>query len=637
MTALRPSVLRPSSALLPLLALASQGCIEGSIKENEDPVVTPEPNILVDPPAIGFPATAVGEELIADFSVTNVGDGALDVYDLAVVAGAGTFHLLDGGQLLEFTLGPGDSRDFQVAFRPVEGSEVFGAIVADSNDPDGDDSTVDLYGEGLLPDILVEPSSLVFSELPLGGTETMSYTVSNVGNAPLHVTDMVLGANHPAFSLSWNGTPFDLAPGEFVNFDATFTSQGNDIAQDQVQVLSNDPDGENSTVDLEGTGLGPDLLITPATYDFGQAFVPCGDTVELTLENVGGDDLTISDATYDSPGGSMTFVPSFSLPLTLAPGESRVVSVDFMPTLAGGDMGTLSVTSNDPDGVETADQLGEGVWQGSTTESFDTPEAPPVDVLITIDQSCSMASDNTDDVEDGFPAFVQELQNVADWQLLLVTNPTTGCGTSGVLDNTVANVESILVNNAFNPAHDDNTGANRTEALLELADVALSKTGPGACNDGFLRPGALLHIVTISDEPEQSGIGAASWVNVLGGYATDPSLLKISGVLDLNDSCGTGPDGYLDAVNQTGGASLDICDPSWGTQFSDIGSSVLLGVPNYPLASQADPYTIVVTVNGTPTYDFIYDPLAQSVTIQSPTIGEGDTVDVTYNIPATCP
>lgn len=627
-----------STFALPLVVLASQACIESGLKDDEEPPDSPEPNILVDPPAIGFPATPVGDEVLADFTVENVGDGALEVFDLAVVAGADVFHLVDDGQSREFTLAPGDSRSFQVAFRPVDGAAAFGAIVADSNDRDGDNSTVDLYGEGLTPNILVEPAEITFGELPAGGSEVQSYTVSNVGNANLAVTDMVLGALNPAFQIDWDGVPFDLAPGETLSFDVTYTSFGNDLENDQIQVLSNDPDGENSRVDLEGTGLGPDLEITPATFDFGQAFIPCGESVELTLENVGGDDLTITDATYDTPGGSFVFNPSFALPITLAPGETRVVSVDFLPTAVGADLGTLSVTSNDPDGVETAEQLGEGVWQGSNAETFESPEAPPVDVLITIDQSCSMSSDNTDDVEDGFPAFVQELQSVADWQLLLVTNPTTGCGTSGVLDDSVTNVENILVANAFNSAHDDNGGTNRTEKLLELADLALSKTGPGNCNEGFLRPGALLHIVTISDEAEQSGTSGASWVTTLGGYASDPTLLKISGVLDLYTSCGdgSGAAGYSQAVSLTGGASLDICDPSWGASFGAIGSEVLLGSPSYPLASQADPYSIVVEVNGVPTTDYIYDPASQVVTINSPVIGEGDTVDVTYNILATC-
>ena len=43
-----------------------------------------------------------------------------------------------------------------------------------------------------------------------------------------------------------------------------------------------------------------------------------------------------------------------------------------------------------------------------------------------------------------------------------------------------------------------------TEALLTVAANALSKTTTTGCNAGFLRTEALLHVILVSDEPEQS-------------------------------------------------------------------------------------------------------------------------------------
>lgn len=619
-----------TASVLALLSLSA--CIEQGLSKDEDPVTGPSPNILVDPPALAFDDVAVGQQEVQDFTVSNVGGAALDVSDVVVASGETAYAIVDTDR--SFVLAPGDVRDMQVRFSPVTSGELYGVIQAVSNDADGRNSTVDLLGGGIEPNILVEPSSIVFGGLAEGDADVREFTVSNIGPAPLQVTDMQL-IDGDGFEVMWSGSAFELGEGESVAVDVIFTPNGAEIFDGLVQVVSNDPDGDNSTVTLEGFSLGPDLQVTPASYDFGEAFIPCGDTVEIELRNVGAADLEITSLDYTS-GGMLSLVNPLVLPLTLAPGDATTVSVDFDPA-NGADAGTLSVTSNDPDGVETAEQLGEGAWMSSQVETFYTPGAPPVDVLIAIDQSCSMETDNQDDVEDGFPAFVAELQNVSDWQLMLVTDAYTGCATNGVLDNTVPNVETLLVNNAFNRAHDDNGGANRTEKLLELADIALSKTGAGNCNEGFLRPGALLHIITISDEPEQSGTSAASWVSTLEGYASDPSLLKISGVLDLNNSCGTGASGYTDAVSITGGASLDICSSTWGTNFTDIASAVLLGTPTYALAQPADPGTVQVGVNGVLTTDFVYDPATQSVTVHSPAIGELDTVTVSYNVPGVCP
>ena len=43
-----------------------------------------------------------------------------------------------------------------------------------------------------------------------------------------------------------------------------------------------------------------------------------------------------------------------------------------------------------------------------------------------------------------------------------------------------------------------------TEALLTAVTNAVEKTDAGECNEGFLRSAAMLHIVMLSDECEQS-------------------------------------------------------------------------------------------------------------------------------------
>ncbi len=121
-------------------------------------------------------------------------------------------------------------------------------------------------------------------------------------------------------------------------------------------------------------------------------------------------------------------------------------------------------------------------------------------------------------------------------------------------------------------------------------------------------------------------------------YVTDPSLLKVSGVLDINSNCGdgSGPSGYIDAINITGGVALNICNANWGANFTDIASEVLAGLNSYTLSDPADGETMEILVNGTPTTDFTYSETTGAVTINSPAIGENDTVTINYNILAEC-
>jgi len=492
----------------------------------------------------------------------------------------------------------------------------------------------------VVPNILVDPPALQFDALTDGETQVLEFTVNNIGDAVLNVEDIVIGSG-TAFTILGPEFEFELEPGADQVVEVEFTPKGADENFGAAMVLSDDPDGDDSTVDLLGYGLVPDLQISPESHSFGDAFVPCGASKELELKNIGQVDLEIYDLSYES-GGMLQLRSDLDLPLVLAPGEATTVWVDFLPGTSGSDTGMLTVQSNDPGGDETADQNGEGAYLAEGTDTFTTPGAPPVDVLITIDQSCSMEQDNTDDVENGFPAFVQELQSISDWQLMLVTDPYTACATGGIMDGNTANAANLLVQNAFNIDHNDNDDPGHgfgwvgtTEKLLQLSASALANTGPGGCNEGFLRPGALLHIINLSDEPEQSNQSAQHWVDEFRSYVASDALVKVSGVLDLGN-CGTGSAKYTDAVNITGGATLNICNANWGANFTDIASEVLEGLQAYDLSDPAVEDTIVVTVNGTETTDFTYEPNSGTVNVNSPTVGDGDEVVVDYQVADEC-
>ena len=486
--------------------------------------------------------------------------------------------------------------------------------------------------EVLSPDILVDPPSLDFGSVSTGDFETRTFTVTNIGAALLSVSDMevVLGDN--AFTIEASAFDFELLPEESVDVDVRFEPQGVENFG-AIDVFSDDPDSPVVTVDLFGQGGVPELQISPATHQF-ESFIPCGEELDVEFKNIGTEPLEITDVTYRA-GDLLSFDPrGNALPLVLDPGEAIEVGVVFEATRAGSDTGTIEVTSNDPRGVVTADQSGEGVYASEQTESFTEPGIPPVDVMFLIDNSCSMADDNRDDIRNGVPGFIAELQNVSNYHLIEVTKDD-GCANGGVIDNTVANAADLIIDNAFNAGIFEQ---RTTEQLLKQADVALALTGNGQCNEGFLRPGALLHIIVASDEMDQSPNNAQHWIDQYSTYVTDPALVKVSSIVDINYACGdnTGPGDYLVAANLTGGSVLDICSATWGSQLTDIASEVLAGIRSYNLSNPTEASTVSVSINGVATTDFTYTAAGNTVTINSPPVGQGDLVEITYFPAATC-
>jgi hypothetical protein len=483
------------------------------------------------------------------------------------------------------------------------------------------------------PNIRVDPPTLTWPTLSSGEEQVQTFTITNDGGNQLDVSDVAVDAGL-GFQVITEQRELLLNPGESAPMEVAFTPKFAHENYGRVLVFSNDHDEPESPVDLLGDGAVPELQITPEDHTFGDTFVPCGISLPVELRNVGVEDLTITEISYASAGFLSLDASSLTLPVTLAPGEARDVTVSFAAVTLGSDTGTLSVTSNDPRGIVDAWQNGEGIYLDEQVERFTEPGVPPVDVLMLVDQSCSMEADNTDDVELGLPIFLDTLETVADWQLIQITGDA-GCANQGVLTQVGADTEQQMVEDAFGLSDPQMYGGvYLTESLLELGAKALAQTGPGGCNEGFVRPGALLHLLILSDEPEQSGVPYADWLDEFATYAVSPDYVRVSTVVDIDAGCGEGAAGYIEAAGATGGAVLDICNNSWGPAFDDIAVSIAEGVRSYTLSDIPDPGSVTVVVNGVPTSGF--SVVGGSVTIQSPAVGPDDLVEIAYAVLAEC-
>ncbi|MFQ5770305.1 MAG: choice-of-anchor D domain-containing protein, partial [bacterium] len=128
-----------------------------------------------------------------------------------------------------------------------------------------------------------------------------------------------------------------------VTFDATGLKGGRFDAN--IRIANNDPDEAEIVipVHLDVTGA-PDIAISQDTLDFGPVFIGTTDSLELTVENKGTEDLLILSA--ETEPKVYTVSPAFA---GVNPGEREVFTVIFFPNDVGDLPGTLTFTTNDPD------------------------------------------------------------------------------------------------------------------------------------------------------------------------------------------------------------------------------------------------------------------------------------------------
>ena len=483
------------------------------------------------------------------------------------------------------------------------------------------------------PEISVNPPSLDFGALREGEELVLTLQVTNVGKSELDVEQIEM-RGMASFTLLSADLNFRLPPGASKDVDVAFSPFEAPPNDGSVVFFSNDPARWAVEVPLVGEGAIPQLQIDPEPYDYGPEYIGCDETESFELRNVGGEDLVIDDIQYSGPAAfwlERSTLPA--LPIVLPPGESTPVEVTFAPeetTVVGG---TLQVLSNDPRGWVEGVQSGEGEYFEEREDRFTVPEAPPVDILFAVDQSCSMDDDNAR-LASNFSSFIGTISSVTTgWRIGVVTN-NNGCFKGGYLEETTSGYES-----RFNSAVLANDGGSNTEKLLTLSYDALQKTGSG-CNSGFLRPSALLHVIMVSDEPEQSSTAWSTRVSQIQSFKSDPALVKLSAIAgDYPGGCSTAAagTGYYQAVTATGGEFLSICSTSWLSHIDKLALASLEGLNEYDLSSaDPDPSSFVVTVDGVEwTTGWVYDASTNQIIIEDE-VEENAEIVVTYGVLATC-
>ena len=479
------------------------------------------------------------------------------------------------------------------------------------------------------PQINVEPLQLDFGSLDENESSVMTFEIQSVGRQALEISKLELQSETGAFTILTEDWETLMEPDATQEIEVSFTPV---TAEDFAKVRISSDDIANPKVDVELFGYGkvPGLAISPTPYDMGSTYVGCPNPGEVTLTNVGTGLLVVDDVSI-AGDSSFVFTNPNTMPLELNEGEEAVVYVDFDPESNLDYNGVVSASSNDPYGVRQSDLMGTGMFAANYTDEWELDHDPLSDIIFSVDQSCSMDDDQAR-LASNFNYFINELSNYTnDWQII-VANDDDGCA-SQVLDPTVSGYQSAFSSQV------SRGGGSYTESLLTVTSNAVEKAVNGQCNHGFLRNDAMLHIIMVSDEPEQSARTWDFYVNKVIGLKGDASLVKMSAIVgDYPGGCSTADagTGYYEAANYTNGEFLSICATSWASYMTALAEASV-NQSAFSLSATPVESTIVVAVNGqNRTSGWYYEASANSVIITENVPEGGDEVIIDYAGAANC-
>jgi hypothetical protein len=130
-------------------------------------------------------------------------------------------------------------------------------------------------GTAPAPVIAAAPASLSFGNVPVGQSPTMTFAISNKGNAPMNVTGMTAAAPFAVISPS---VPFTVAAGASVTVTVSFTA----VAGPQTGTVAIASNGGSLSIPLTGTG----------TTSGGACVAPAANTVSWWSGDGNASDLT---------------------------------------------------------------------------------------------------------------------------------------------------------------------------------------------------------------------------------------------------------------------------------------------------------------------------------------------------------
>jgi hypothetical protein len=480
------------------------------------------------------------------------------------------------------------------------------------------------------PRIEVEPLALDFGAPPIGDEELRSFTVRNVGDGPLALSELALEAPS-SFVIVSDPSPATLAVGDDVVVDVLLTSDGF-AAEGVVFVRSDDALDPEIPVTLTVGGLEPYLVLEPPLLDLGTLPVGCGSEGVVTARNIGEVPVEISSVFVS--GSGFTLEPP-ALPIVLGAGAEWPFTVTFV-AVDGPSTGSLIVDSNG--GGPTADLLGAG-GNEDQVDVFDVRVPPSAAVYLASDTL--WAWDPVTKVTTTIGRLPETMYDIAiDFDGMLIglalsgtlyqIDPATATSTRWLTTSSANNALTVLPDNRIIMAGSGNVfEVNRTTGAATL----VYSYGGMSSGDITEAAGDLYWTVTGGDKVVH--IDPATWSTVSAVNVGHSSLFGIA--WPLGDLWAFANNGTAYRLDMSSGATLETANtgttPYGATHNPRYGAA---GEEVFRLSKEPIVPTITVEVDGVPSAAWSHDAVLNAVVFPAGVLSPGSTVTVAYETIGDC-
>ena len=306
------------------------------------------PNIKLSTTSINFGNVPINSSLSKTFIINNVGQMPLNITSISITNEI--FHVSPSIA----TIPAGSLQQFSVYFYPVTPNHVDAILTIANNDPDSQNTVIDLQGNGISSAIILNPNSLDFLNTTVKQTKQLPVLIQNNSSVTLIVDNIV--SNNIAFKIIDDLLfPISITLSKQINIEFKPSIVG--IISGMFVLTTNDYNNLSKQLDVVGVGVSPDIVINPLHLSFFNVRVGTTYSLPVSIHNVGLGVLSISSIT-SSDTDSFSVAPTS---LEVAPGSQTTFNVIFTPIVLGNkfaDIQLINNTFDQPDIFITVDGCG---------------------------------------------------------------------------------------------------------------------------------------------------------------------------------------------------------------------------------------------------------------------------------------
>ncbi len=586
---------------------------------------------------IDFGSSATTRALAKKFTIQNDSPRPMDVRLGAFEPNSGIFSLQDASQAEPFTVAAGGAVDVGVLFTPTAAESYQGFLPIE--EPSSCNlNGIKLFGKGVEQKLLFD-ERVEFSYVNPGDTAERELSFQNTGTTPITIRLESLTLVRPLSTKIDQYKPFwivavngvDLGEGETgfgqpvivpagrsaVRFRLAFRP-GNSpglamgepdylgitgIHEAVLTLESDEPEFASAEIELHGIGAGPGescLAATPQTIDFGTVQLGCAASARnVTLVNqcIGKNMALAGTRLVDSHDDVFRIISEPPTGTVLAGGDQMSISLVYRSSEVDSETTSIEVQFVDDDRQTITLSIpvaGKGTPRTQQVDVIQQPPAPKKDLLFVIDNSPSMEP-YQQRLADTFQFLITYVANqMLDYHIAVIsTDPGDGNGgTPGVVEGAFWPLDgepSERIVKESMPLEEQKrlisamvpmgTNGSEVEWLIDPVVKALSPelTREGAHNAGFLREGAPLQVVVISDAHDQAPHSLTRYSDFFNKLTQ--GIVILHGIIPLysDDTCvyddpsDTAIDPRMSKMlTNFHGNVVDICAEDWREMISRL-------------------------------------------------------------------